>query len=332
MSGCTDSPAPEAADNSIYYWRTSFRLNESERDFIRAHGITKLYIRFFDVDIESYEGSAVPVATVVFADSVPSAIGVVPTVFITTRAMERMAAHEGVFAQKIFKRIKAICRRNGIAFSEIQLDCDWTNGTREPFFRLCRELKACMGADRMLSSTVRLHQLAQSPPPVDKGVLMVYNTGNLMDMSSENSIFSVSDIEPYLRDHRLAHYAMPLDVAYPVFGWSVIYRPANGGYAFNRLLRRTDFSGCAGLTEISANTFEANQIVNLNFQGAAWDAIGPGWRIRVERPAVNEVLAVKSLIDRQLGTKSHTNILYHLDQSQYDHYSTNDINKIYRRN
>ena len=42
-----------------------------------------------------------------------------------------------------------------------------------------------------LSVTVRLHQLRTTPPPADRGVLMVYNTGSIMNPHTENSILSL---------------------------------------------------------------------------------------------------------------------------------------------
>lgn len=336
---CSSESYSASGKNSIYYWRTTFTLNDAERDFLKDHDITKIYVKFFDVECDWKQGTGyvvTPEATINFIDSVPDGIEVVPTVYITSYAMENMQLHEDGFAEKIYKRINAMCRRNGIDLKEIQLDCDWTKGTREPFFKLCGELKSLMAPTQTLSSTIRLHQLTQSPPPVDKGVLMVYNTGNLMEMTTDNSIFSRRDIEPYLRNNRLAKYDLPLDVAYPTYGWSVVYHPGAGQYSgkyfFDRLMRRTDFSGYPGLKKINANTFEAEQDINFSPDSTRWDGVYKSYRIRVERPTANEILEVKSMIDNQLSNKPHTNILYHLDESQFKHYSDHDINKIYSRN
>ena len=50
-----------------------------------------------------------------------------------------------------------------------------------------------------ISSTIRLHQLAQTPPEADYGVLMCYNTGDLKDFNTKNSILDVKDVKPYLK-------------------------------------------------------------------------------------------------------------------------------------
>ena len=332
---CSSDSSSGTGGNSIYYWRTTFTLNETERKFLKEHAIGKIYVRFFDVDSHWQPGKGdevTPDVTIKFIDSIPESVEIVPTVYITTSAMEQMQLKEDFYAEKIYKRVNAMCRQNNIPFKEIQLDCDWTKGTRKPFFTLCEEMGAYMDSTQTLSSTIRLHQLTQSPPPVDKGVLMVYNTGNLIEMTTDNSIFSRKDIEPYLRDNRLANYELPLDVAYPTYGWSVVYYLGEDKYIFDRLMKRTDFSSFPALKKIGKNMYEATAEVNFDSSNEKWDRIYEGYRVKVERPSTSEILEVKSMIDQQLKNKPHINILYHLDETQFKHYSDNEINKIYSRN
>lgn len=321
--------------NSIYYWRTTFSLSESEKEFLDKHDVRKIYLHLFDVEW-SYRGKqgeiVTPEATIKFNDSVPNGIEIVPTIYITTSAIEKMQTREEEYAEKIYKRVRAICKQNKINFNEIQLDCDWTKGTRQPFFRLCEAIKANLDSSQFLSSTIRLHQLTQTPPPVDKGMLMVYNTGNLMEMTTDNSIFSRKDIEPYLRDNRLANYPLSLDIAYPVYGWSLVFYPTEDKYKFDRIMRRTDFSSYPQLKLVDKNTYEATGEINFSPDGKHWDKVYDKYRIRVERPTALEILDVKNLIDKQLKNKPHNNILYHLDETQLSHYSDNEISKIYSRN
>lgn len=332
---CISGSPSDADGNSIYYWRTTFKLNETERRFLKEHAVSKIYVRFFDVDSHWQSGrgdEVLPEGTIMFIDSITEGVEIVPTVYITTSAINQMQLKEYLYAEKIYKRINAMCRQNSIPFKEIQLDCDWSKGTRKPFFTLCEEMKLYMDSTQMLSSTIRFHQLTQTPPPVDKGVLMVYNTGNLMEMTTDNSIFSRKDIEPYLRDNRLANYKLPLDVAYPTYGWSVVFHPGEDKYIFDRLMKRTDFSSFPALKKIGKNMYEATAEVNFDSSDETWDRIYEGYRVKVERPSAAEILEVKAMIDQQLKNKHHVNILYHLDETQIKHYSDNEINKIYSRN
>lgn len=336
LLSCTDSSSMKnEGGNSIYYWRTTFSLSDGEKEFLTIHEVNKIYMRFFDVDwaYPAKNGEDItPEATIIFNDTIPAGIDIVPTVYITTSAMERMQTKEIEYAEKIYKRVTAICKQNNISFKEIQLDCDWTKGTRQPFFRLCEAMKQQLDSTHSLSSTIRLHQLTRLPPPVDKGVLMVYNTGNLMEMTSDNSIFSRNDIEPYLRDNRLAKYPLKLDVAYPTYGWSVVFHPGEDKYYFDRIMRRTDFTGYPNLKRIASNLYEATSEVNFSEDETGYDKVYTEYRIRVERPSAGEILEIKKMIDSQLKDKTHNNILYHLDESQLSHYSDNEISKIYSHN
>lgn len=333
LTSCQSESSDYSHDeNGIYFWRTTFALNDYEKELLKNHDVNRLYIKFFDVNNDYYlpkEENIVPEATVQFRDSIIPDVEIVPTVYITTSAIEAMQLKEKDYAEKILKRVNAICRRNQIEFSELQLDCDWTKSTQKHFYKLCEEIKQLLDSTQSLSSTIRLHQLIQTPPPVDKGVLMVYNTGNLMEFSTENSIFSRKDIEPYLRDNRLSSYSLPLDVAYPAYGWSLVFYPEEGNYRFNRIMRRTDFSSYPQLKKISKNIFEATDDVNFSQSDEEWDRVYKGYRIKVERPTAQEILEVKKLIEKQLSGKPHNNILYHLDESQLTNYSDNEISKIY---
>ena len=46
----------------------------------------------------------------------------------------------------------------------------------------------------LLSTTIRLHQLSMKVPPVDYGVLMLYNTGHPMKFMERNPILDIRDV------------------------------------------------------------------------------------------------------------------------------------------
>ncbi|MCM1028846.1 MAG: hypothetical protein NC342_01185 [Pseudoflavonifractor sp.] len=331
LTSCDGSSLPHG-DNGIYYWQTTFGLDDAEHDFLHDHSVKRLYLKMFDLDYgrdldDDY--TVIPEATVRFRDTIPRGLEIIPTVFITQSAIKQMQMVEDRYAEKILKRINAMCRKNGITYKEIQLDCDWTKQTRAPFYALCKAMKEQMDSSLSLSSTIRLHQLTQTPPPVDKGVLMVYNTGDVTNMSAENSIFSLRDIEPYLRDYRLARYRLPLDVAYPAYGWSVIFtKDYYDNYSFSRLCHYTDCSSNPDLKKIGPNTYRAIKGAYLSTDDGNV-TLKPDDIIRVERPEASEILKVKSMIEKQLKGKPHSTIIYHLDQSQLSRYSNHEINQIY---
>ena len=54
-------------------------------------------------------------------------------------------------------------------------------------------------------------------PPVDYGVLMIYNTGDPRNFMERNPILDIRDVMPYVK--RLDDYPLPLAAAYPVYQW-----------------------------------------------------------------------------------------------------------------
>lgn len=205
---------------SVYYWSTVLDIDSTKQAFIDRHGISRMYVRYFDV-VAGEDGSPVPNATLRFSTGVPQGVEVVPAVYIVN---ECMAADTAGLAGLILKRILQMNATNDIGgVKEIQIDCDWTRRTRQRYFGFLRTLRA-MAAERgiKVSATIRLHQLAEGAPPVDRGVLMMYNTGDFTDISCQKPILDTRDAAPYLR--HLAGYGLKLAAAYPIYSWRILFR------------------------------------------------------------------------------------------------------------
>jgi hypothetical protein len=154
-----------------------------------------------------------PNATIAFSSNLPDSIELIPTIYITEDCMHQ--AYQGL-AEKIVKRIQQINETNDIRqVSEIQIDCDYTSKSRNTYYQFLEEVKQAWG--KTLSTTIRLHQLAMAAPPVDYGVLMIYNTGDPKKWEERNPILDIRDVQPYLK--RLDDYPLPLAAAYPVYQW-----------------------------------------------------------------------------------------------------------------
>lgn len=205
---------------SVYYWSTVLDIDSTKQAFIDRHGISRLYVRYFDV-VAGEDGSPVPNATLRFGTGVPQGVEVVPAVYIVN---ECMAADTAGLAGLILKRILQMNATNDIGgVKEIQIDCDWTRRTRQRYFGFLRTLRAmAAGKGIKVSATIRLHQLAEGAPPVDRGVLMMYNTGDFTDISCQKPILDTRDAAPYLR--HLAGYGLKLAAAYPIYSWRILFR------------------------------------------------------------------------------------------------------------
>lgn len=201
-------------ENSIYYWRTEWRLDSLERDFLKQYDIHKVYCRYFDVVMRNNE--PMPNATISFTEPIAPSLSIVPTVYITENCMH--SEHKGL-AERIVERIVQMNETNDVKnVKEIQIDCDYTGRSLKTYYAFLEEV--CTTArqhDMRLSTTIRLHQLSMEAPPADYGVLMLYNTGNPEKYAERNPILDIRDVMPYIS--KLDDYALPLAAAYPVYLW-----------------------------------------------------------------------------------------------------------------
>ena len=212
MAGCSERQELTEG-NAVYFWRTDLRLDSTEWAFLQRYQINKVYCRYFDVVIDEEGAEPKPNATIGFSSTLPDSIELIPTIYITEDCMHQ--AHQGL-AEKIVKRIRQMNETNDIKHvSEIQIDCDYTLKSRKNYYEFLKEVKQAWG--QTLSTTIRLHQLSMEAPPVDYGVLMIYNTGDPRKWEERNPILDIRDVQPYLK--RLDSYPLPLAAAYPVYQW-----------------------------------------------------------------------------------------------------------------
>lgn len=310
--------------NSVYHWKTTFDLNEEEIEFLERNDVHRLYIRMFDVDLDSSpindHVGIVPVGTTKFKCAIPDSTEVVPTVFITTKAIKFIGEDsDGLkfLAQKIYTRIQNMSSYNELGIiHEIQLDCDWTTSTQEAFYQLCREIKTLAEKDTVLvSATIRLHQLKLDPPPVDRGVLMVYNTGAIRNPGTKNSILDYEDVSAYL-GKKPVDFEMPLDFAYPTFGWGVLFR--NGIY--QGILHKAVYDDTKFYVRNGDGTYKVRK--NHFLEGhSLWE----GDVIRLEYPTPDEVTKVAEFVSKAFSNNPHSTILYHLDAQNLSKYNDDEI-------
>ena len=286
--------------NAVYHWKTVLNPNKYETDFMKRHHVRKMYVKFFDVGTDYiYDGKGeqpVPIATTVFkVDSTyweTNSIEVVPVVFITVEAL-RLKKPLG---ERIVKRVDDMCRANHIKYNEIQLDCDWTKDTKPLFYSLCQEVKKLMQNNRLdLSATIRLHQLRDTLPDIDYGVLMLYNTESLQDPKVKNSILSSSVVKEYMSHARSDKH---LDFAYPTYEWTL--------------------------------WFKDNKFMGILTQG---DTARHEGILRHENSDFTEIMEAKKSIKQYLKDIDYpsSTIIYHLDSANLSKYSNDEIEKIYSR-
>ena len=310
------------AFRGIYYWKTDFVITPADSAFLAEHRIDRIYLRFFDVvlankAIMGYEG-AIPNATVTFSSPLPEGMEIVPVVFVTLEALKDMtfSGKTDAVAEKIVTRLDAMCRARSIGpVREMQIDCDYTERTEKGYFALCQALRDRLTPKGIaLSSTLRLHQLRDNPPPVDAVTLMLYNTDNFRRPDVENSILNPETVKTYLK----GGYRLPVSVALPVYAWGIWMRDGQ----FRSILHKSDYADTLLYRPDEGNRFivQKNHIVEGH-------EIETGDIIRLETSPYDVVAGVREYALKQLKTESI--VLYHLDSLSLAAYSTEQIESLY---
>lgn len=146
---------------------------------------------------------------------------IVPVIYIDNPVFKHEESEK--FAQKIFSLLTEQAKKN-FSYNEVQIDCDWTNNTKEVFFSFLKAFKKL--SQKKLSTTIRLHQIKYHQktgvPPVDKGVLMYYNMSNFKDLETKNYILDLNLAKQY--HHNFETYPLKLDLALPLYAQATIIR------------------------------------------------------------------------------------------------------------
>lgn len=278
---------------ACYYWRTTLQLSPEERSFLRQHDVGRIYLRYFDV-VTDGAGGSLPNATLSFEDSLPRGLEVVPVIYIHNNCMRQDATG---LAVRIWKRVRQMNETNGIGpVNELQIDCDWTIQTRSRFFKLMEEFRQlCHSYGAKLSATIRLHQLSQPAPPVDRGVLMLYNTGDVTRLDVSKPILDIKDVKPYL--HSLPHYPLELSAAYPLYTWHVLFR--------------------------------AGRYVGI-MHGDDDLPVLPGDSIAVRQPSLDDILETEEAVEKVRPDINREVILYDLSKNNIGRFSLTDCERIFQ--
>jgi len=255
LTSCKKHPSP---DISFYYWKTEYKLNQPTKDLLREVPVKSIYLRFFDIRWDDQQAEALPVSPVKFTQR-NSIAAITPVIYITNKTFLRIRKTEiNTLAANTFRLIEAIAQKQHISYTNIQIDCDWTLKTKEPYFHYLKNLQQL--SKKKLEATIRLHQVKYKSltgvPPVTNGVLMFYNMGKLnADLNIPSSIYNETEAAKYI-DY-LKTYPIHLNFALPLFSWIVHTRNGKVLGLYNQMLR----SDIEGKTEFSPvkNGFKAQK-------------------------------------------------------------------------
>lgn len=290
---------------SFYYWKTNLKLNDTEKEVLAKANTSYLYTRFFDVD--KVNGKFEPVAVITKDKSFKTEKEIVPTVFITNRSFINIQKEEiGFLAEKVNDLIqKKITDYDLKVNNEIQIDCDWTSGTKNDYFEFLKQLKKI--SQKEITCTLRLHQVKDKSltgiPPVEKVYLMCYSTSSPLENSDKNSILDLNIMKSYLS--KLEEYPIKkFEVALPIYSWGIVTNHLGKHKLINALstkdLDNPDFK------KISENEVE---VLKDGFYFGNF--LNKGFKIKIEEISEEQLENAIQFLDKKIG--SYNIIYYQLD-------------------
>ncbi|MBT2621986.1 hypothetical protein [Chryseobacterium sp. ISL-6] len=293
---------------TFYYWKTKLSLELEEKKALNEVTTPYLYTRFFDID--KVNGRFEPVAVITKDLSFQTDKQIVPTVFITNPTFLNISMDEIQFLAKHVNDLiqKKITQYHLKVNQEIQIDCDWTAGTRDDYFNFLKELKKISGKE--INCTLRLHQVKDKMqmgiPPVTKVYLMCYSTSSPLETSDKNSILDVNILKSYLS--KLENYPIKkIDVALPIYSWGIVTNHLGKHKLINALsdkdLKNPNFK------KISDHESE---ILKDGFYFGSY--LNKGFKIKVEQVTSEQRNDVISFLDKKI---SQFNIIYYQLDSKF---------------
>lgn len=312
---------------AFYHWQTHLKITSTERQLIDSLNVKKLYVKFFDIDINKNNDPA-PNALVEIDTYLISDLEIIPTIFITNRTFNNTTKNDiEKLADHIFNKINELSFQQP---TEIQFDCDWTQTTRNNYFYFLNYFNSKLKPlNSKLSATIRLHQLKYPDktgvPPADKGMLMFYNMGELENWDTGNSILDLKVAESYLSS--TSNYPLPLDLALPIYKWGVIFRNNELVYLINNLTEK-EMQDTARFTILAENRYEVKRSTYLEAY-----YLYKGDLVRLERVSPELLIKASASLSKfsKLGKPEQNECIisfYHLDTTTLSSFKYEDFEKI----
>ncbi|MFD2033652.1 hypothetical protein ACFSKL_02560 [Belliella marina] len=314
LCSCSKSE-PHATD--FYYWKSEFKIGNTEREIFETLNSNKLYVRLFDVDKEGAKPNPKGIINSFSPDLLDTEY--IPVVFITNRVFSGLSMEEN---QQLAKDVwsltsNIISKNNQIQFNEIQIDCDWTSSTKESFFTFLRTLKTV--SEKEVTSTLRLHQVKYKEttgiPPVDKVYLMAYATSNPIEDSELNSILDRGLLEDYLQS--INEYPLKFDIALPLYSWGVVSNHLGNKKLINGVshehLERKEYR------KLGSSTYEVLEDVFLR---GIW--LNKGFLIKVETITPELLKDTRAYLNKKVK-EPYNIVYYHLDSLFTQRFAIDDL-------
>lgn len=333
LTACQTSSADQSENSSFnvtpayYHWQTRLALSDLEKRHLDSLPSDKLYLKFFDIDKKEGASEPLPLARLQVDSSSYIPDTIIPTVFITNRSLLNLEENEvRLLAERLYQLIEKLSQQLGIvSMPEIQIDCDWSTQTRESYFLLLETLRNHhLNPNQRLSATIRLHQLRYPEqtgvPPVDRGMLMFYNIGEVTQWGEANSILNLETAQQYIVP--AGPYPIPLDLALPLFRWGVLFRDGKMIKLINEL-GTEQLQDSARFQWVDPQHIQVIQSTYLNGY-----YLYHGDKLRLEASEPSDLQQAVKMLKNYFPRKSFTLAYYHLDMpivQRFSHVALSDL-------
>ena len=307
-------------DVDFYYWKSKCAIGETEREYFNQFDSKRLFVRLFDVDVEAGKAVLVGPIQAFTKEQLPNdSTEVIPVVFITNQTFLDYVSDSAVekLAANVSSTIAHIMESADVAYDEIQIDCDWTQRTKAPYFRFLTQLAEQSG--RSISCTLRLHQIRDyqktGVPPVSRGSLMCYATSSPLEGDTRNSILDMELLKAYTAN--INEYPLDFDVILPIYSWGIVTNHVGEVKLIN------------GLTEedLQKPMFEKtddNQYLVKEDGFLRGMYVNSGFTVKIEAITPELLAEAKQYLDHQID-RDFPWVYFHLSQGFLTRYSMDNL-------
>lgn len=322
---------------AFYYWQNqAWELSNKEQQTIQNLKVKKLYVKFFEVDKNDVQG-IFPFAknelNLSPYDTLVTKIEVVPTVYIRNEVFKQISRKELYeLAENILflieKKFKKQYEENPIP-KEIQMDCDWTESTKDNYHLFLIILKQKMLKKpffKKVSTSATLRLYAYKFPekmgvlPVDRAMLMCYNLIPPFEAGDRNSILNLNELNKYLVGADT--YPIPLDIALPIYSSVQVYQ-------------NNSFAGI--IYNEDANFFKHTKKLNNSWYLSKMDTVingiflRKGDKLKVEKTTFKTLdRATNSIIENVELDENPTIALFHLEDYELTNFTHEELDSCFR--
>jgi len=304
---------------SFYHWKAKADYNEAYKNALSLAETKTVYLHYFDLKLlnknDSKNDGIYPVYLLRDVDKAYQDFEIIPVVYITNQVFKNKIDIEGL-VKRTSKLIHQINEKQfQKQFTKIQIDCDWTQGTKHAYF----EFLKLISKEFEVSTTIRLHQVKfkkkTGVPPVKSGTLMLYNMGDLKNQQ-QNSILENNIVKQYINAD--TNYPLELNLGLPLFSQTIVSNTTNK----IKIIKDAERS-------ILENDIHFKKIDKMNFS-IVKDTLykgfylTKGYSLKLEELTEDEIIASYKTVK---SSKLNINelVFYHLDEKALKNINLNKI-------